>query len=59
MIEGGGRFQVGDGAPWVTVAAGDLVLISKDVPYALEGRLTYLVINGPAFGPGSDRYVED
>ena len=58
VIEGEGRFQVGDGAPWVTAATGDLVLIPRDVPYELEGRLTYLVINGPAFGPGSDRYVE-
>ena len=58
VVEGEGRFQVGDDAPWVTAVTGDLVLIPKDVPYELEGELTYLVINGPAFGPGSDRYVE-
>ena len=58
VIEGEGRFQVGDDAPWVTAATGDMVLIPKDVPYELEGDLTYLVINGPAFGPESDRYVE-
>ena len=57
VVEGEGRFQVGDNAPWVTAATGDMVLIPKDVPYELEGDLTYLVINGPAFGPGSDRYV--
>ena len=59
VIEGEGRFQVGDDAPWVTAGAGDVVFIPRDVPYELEGRLSYLVINGPAFGPGSDRYVED
>ena len=44
--------------PGLRQATGDLVFIPRDVPYELEGRLTYLVINGPAFGPGSDRYVE-
>ncbi len=58
VIEGEGRFQVGDDAPWVNAGAGDLVFIPKDAPYELEGRLVYLVINGPAFGPGSDRYLE-
>ena len=58
VIEGSGRFQVGDGAPWVDAGAGDFVFIPKDVPYELEGELVYLVINGPAFGPGSDRYLE-
>ena len=58
VIEGEGRFQVGDDAPWVTARAGDVVFIPKGVPYELEGELSYLVINGPAFGPGSDRYVE-
>ena len=58
VIEGEGRFQVGDEAPWVSASAGDFVFIPKYAPYELEGELTYLVINGPAFGPGSDRYVE-
>ena len=57
IIEGEGRFQVGDDAPWHTGSAGDLVFIPRGVPYELEGTLTYLVINGPAFGPGSDHYV--
>jgi mannose-6-phosphate isomerase-like protein (cupin superfamily) len=54
ILEGGGRFQVGDGAPIEPVTGGDFVLIPRATPYEFEGNLRYLVMNGPAFRPGSD-----
>lgn len=57
IVSGAGRFELGDAAP-VAVAAGEIVFIPRDVDYALEGRMTYLVMNGPAFRPGADEYLE-
>jgi mannose-6-phosphate isomerase-like protein (cupin superfamily) len=57
VIEGGGRFQVGDGAPVEPVAAGDFVYIARGTPYEFTGAMTYLVVNGPAFTQGSDRVL--
>jgi mannose-6-phosphate isomerase-like protein (cupin superfamily) len=57
IIEGSGRFQVGDGAPVEAVAAGDFVYIARGTPYEFDGAMTYLVVNGPAFAPGSDRVL--
>jgi quercetin dioxygenase-like cupin family protein len=54
VIEGEGRFQVGDGAPVEKVAAGDFVFIPHQVPYEFEGNMRYIVMNGPAFRPDSD-----
>jgi mannose-6-phosphate isomerase-like protein (cupin superfamily) len=54
VLEGSGRFQVGDGAPAEAVAAGDFVFIARGTPYELEGAMRYLVINGPAFRAGAD-----
>jgi mannose-6-phosphate isomerase-like protein (cupin superfamily) len=54
VIEGTGRFQVGDGAPIDDVASGDFVFIPRGTPYEFEGEMHYLVMNGPAFRPGSD-----
>jgi mannose-6-phosphate isomerase-like protein (cupin superfamily) len=54
VIEGDGRFQVGDGAPIERVTSGDLVFIPRGTPYEFEGDMRYLVMNGPAFRPGSD-----
>ena len=58
IIEGEGKFQVGEDAEWGQVAAGDFVFIAKGVPYVFEGHMTYLVMNGPAFLPGSDQVLE-
>ena len=57
IIEGVGEFQVGEGPPG-QVNAGDFVFIPKGVPYVFEGEMKYLVMNGPAFLPGSDRELE-
>jgi mannose-6-phosphate isomerase-like protein (cupin superfamily) len=56
VLEGSGRFQVGD-EPLEHVAAGDAVLIPRATPYEFAGDMTYLVINAPAFTPGSDRIL--
>ena len=57
VIEGSGRFQVGDGAPFEPVTGGDFVYVARGTPYEFEGAMTYLVVNGPAFSPGSDRVL--
>ena len=36
--------------------AGDAVTIERGTPYAFEGELTYLVVNGPGFVDGDDVY---
>ena len=53
VIDGTGRFQLGDGAE-EPVAAGDFVFIARGTPYEFEGEMRYLVMNGPAFRSGSD-----
>jgi mannose-6-phosphate isomerase-like protein (cupin superfamily) len=57
VLKGFGRFQVGDGAPIDIVSDGDLVFVPHGTPYEFDGEMTYLVINGPAFTPGSDRVL--
>lgn len=57
IIEGEGEFQVGDDPP-EQVAAGDFVFVPRSVPYVFDGHITYLVMNGPAFTPGSDVELE-
>lgn len=57
IIEGSGQFQVGDDAPG-QVEAGDFVFVPKGAPYVFDGDMTYLVMNGPAFLPGSDKELE-
>jgi hypothetical protein len=57
IIDGEGEFQVGDEEPG-KVQAGDMVFIPKAVPYVFDGHMTYLVMNGPAFLPGSDQELE-
>jgi mannose-6-phosphate isomerase-like protein (cupin superfamily) len=54
VLDGRGRFQVGDGAPTATVGSGDIVFIPRGVAYEFEGDMRYLVMNGPAFRAGSD-----
>jgi mannose-6-phosphate isomerase-like protein (cupin superfamily) len=57
ILEGAGRFQVGDNAPVQPVTAGDFILIPRATPYEFVGDMRYLVINGPAFRPGSDEVL--
>ena len=54
VLEGSGRFQVGDGAPVESVSTGDFVFIPHATPYEFEGDMRYLVMNGPAFRAGGD-----
>jgi mannose-6-phosphate isomerase-like protein (cupin superfamily) len=54
VIDGSGRFQVGDGAEVETVSTGDFVFIPRGTAYEFEGEMRYLVINGPAFRNGAD-----
>jgi mannose-6-phosphate isomerase-like protein (cupin superfamily) len=57
LLSGTGEFQVGDD-PLEQVAEGDLVFIPKGVSYSFSGQMSYLVINVPAFVPGSDVTIE-
>jgi mannose-6-phosphate isomerase-like protein (cupin superfamily) len=57
LLNGEGEFQVGD-APAGTVGQGDLVFIPRGVSYSFSGHMTYLVINAPAFIPGSDITID-
>ncbi len=57
VLSGDGEFQVGDN-PAAAVSEGDLVYIPKKVPYAFSGYLSYLVMNTPAFVPGSDTTID-
>ncbi len=57
IIEGEGEFQVGDDPPG-QVIGGDFVFVPAGVPYVFDGHITYLVMNGPAFTPGSDVELE-
>ena len=57
LLSGEGEFQVG-GEPVETVTEGDLVFIPKGIPYSFSGHMTYLVMNVPAFIPGSDITVD-
>jgi mannose-6-phosphate isomerase-like protein (cupin superfamily) len=57
VLRGVGEFQVGED-PLARVGTGDLVFIRKGVPYAFSGDMAYLVINVPAFAPGSDLTIE-
>jgi quercetin dioxygenase-like cupin family protein len=56
-LSGQGEFQVGQ-APTETVHQGDLIFIPKGRPYSFSGNMTYLVINVPAFIPGSDITID-
>jgi mannose-6-phosphate isomerase-like protein (cupin superfamily) len=57
ILSGKGMFTLGEAAP-AKAETGDTVFIPRGTPYAFEGDLTYLVMNGPAFRPGTDRYLE-
>ncbi len=57
IIEGTAMFELGD-HPAEAAGAGDVVFLARGTPYAFEGSVTYLVMNGPAFRPGSDVSVD-
>jgi mannose-6-phosphate isomerase-like protein (cupin superfamily) len=57
VIEGGGTMTIGDDAP-SPVADGDVVVVPRGMAYHLDGPLTYLVLNTPAFREGDDVYLE-
>ncbi|MGX1098617.1 cupin domain-containing protein [Amorphus sp. MBR-141] len=57
ILDGAARFRVG-GEPEATVTGGDVVVIPRATPYDFDGRMTYLVINGPAFRSGSDVWLD-
>jgi mannose-6-phosphate isomerase-like protein (cupin superfamily) len=57
VIDGEGRFQVGDAAPVEAVGAGDFVYIPRGVPYEFEATMRYVVVNGPAYRTASDRVL--
>lgn len=58
IIEGTGVFQLGEDEPF-PVSGGDLIFVPRGVPYEFSGQMTYLVMNGPAFLPGSDRVIDE
>jgi mannose-6-phosphate isomerase-like protein (cupin superfamily) len=58
IIEGEGLFQLGDDEPF-EVRGGDFVYIPRGVPYEYTGHMTLLVMNGPAFAPGSDIIINE
>jgi mannose-6-phosphate isomerase-like protein (cupin superfamily) len=57
VLEGSATFTVGDAEPFLA-QAGDAVVVPRGKLYALEGDLTYLVLNGPAYVEGDDVYEE-
>jgi mannose-6-phosphate isomerase-like protein (cupin superfamily) len=58
IIEGEGVFQLGDDESF-QVSSGDFVYIPRGVAYEFSGDMTYLVMNGPAFLPGSDQVIDE
>lgn len=57
VLSGEAQFQVGDGAPVETATSGDFVHIPRGVPYEFQGKMQYLVINGPAYRANSDQVL--
>ncbi len=57
ILSGDASFNLGDAAPQAATA-GDGVFIPRGTPYDFAGDMDYLVMNGPAFRPGSDDYLD-
>lgn len=57
ILAGSASFSLGEMTPQSAVA-GDTVFIPRGTPYDFAGDIDYLVMNGPAFRPGSDEYLE-
>lgn len=58
IVSGSARFRIGD-TEGIEALPGDVVVIPQGEVYALEGDLTYLVLNAPPYREGDDLYVED
>jgi mannose-6-phosphate isomerase-like protein (cupin superfamily) len=57
ILTGSAEFHLGD-APAESTKAGDSVFIPRGTPYDFNGEMDYLVMNGPAFLPESDVYLD-
>lgn len=57
VLDGSAHFRLGDAEP-VLAGAGDVVVVPRGELYSLEGELTYLVLNAPAYEDGDDIYEE-
>ena len=57
ILAGSADFRLGE-APAQKTGAGDSVFIPAGTPYDFDGEIDYLVMNGPAFLPGSDVYLD-
>jgi len=57
ILTGSAEFRLGDAAAEKAVA-GDSVFIPRGTPYDFAGEMDYLVMNGPAFLPDSDVYLD-
>jgi len=57
ILAGSADFRLGD-APAEKTIAGDSVFIPRGTPYDFTGEIDYLVMNGPAFLPDSDIYLD-
>ena len=57
ILSGKATFTLGD-AVAQPAGAGDTVFIPRGTSYDFAGDIDYLVMNGPAFRPGSDDYLE-
>jgi quercetin dioxygenase-like cupin family protein len=56
VLSGSASLRLGD-SPAESLNAGDSVFIPRGTAYDLDGDIDYLVMNGPAFRPGSDEYL--
>jgi mannose-6-phosphate isomerase-like protein (cupin superfamily) len=57
ILSGRASFAL-DQSPPQPAVAGDSVFIPRGTPYDFAGDIDYLVMNGPAFQPGSDEYLD-
>ncbi len=57
VLTGSAEFRLGEAAAQ-KAKAGDSVFIPRGTPYDFAGEMDYLVMNGPAFLPDSDVYLD-
>ncbi len=57
ILSGQATFTLDEGTAQAA-GAGDTLYIPRGTPYDFAGDIDYLVMNGPAFRPGSDEYLE-
>jgi mannose-6-phosphate isomerase-like protein (cupin superfamily) len=58
ILDGDFNFII-DGEAEIVVGRGDSIVIYRSCTYEFTGTGNYLVINGPAFQEGDDRYLTD